>query len=210
MIRLCIADDHTLMREGLKQLFVLIPDLVVVAEATQGGDVLDCLRRERVDLLLLDMSMPGISGEDLIGRVRSHHPQLPILILSMHNEPLVAQRAFKAGANGYVSKDADPETLVSAMRRVAGGGRYIEPGMAERMAFASAGLAADARHDKLSDRELQVLRLLARGLGVNDIADQLAISNKTVSTHKARMMEKMGFANNADMLRYAMTHGLAD
>lgn len=210
MIRICITDDHTLMREGLKQLFALFPDLQVVGEATNGTQVLECLRRGAVDLLLLDMSMPGISGEDLIGRLRAHYPELPILVLSMHNEAPVAQRALKAGANGYVSKDADPETLVAAMRKVAAGGRFIGQDMAERLAFASAGLAADAAHERLSSRELQVLRLLARGMSVNDIASSLGISNKTVSTHKARMMEKMGFANNAEMLRYAMTEGLVD
>lgn len=209
MIRLLLADDHTIMREGLKQLFSLAPDLVVVGEAQSGAQAIEHLRQGGVDVLLLDMNMPGINGEDLVARIRSHHPGLPILVLSMHNEPQIAQRALKAGASGYLTKDRDPETLLAAIRRVAAGGRFIDPILAEQMAFEASGLGRPIRHDCLSDRELQVLRLFSCGLTVNDIATQLAISNKTVSTHKARLMEKMGFASNADLVRYAVVHGLA-
>ena len=210
MIRIGIADDHKLMREGLKQLFALVGDLVVADEAMDGGELLVRLRTARVDLVLLDMSMPGISGSDLIVRIKAHHPELPILVLSMHNEPLVAQRALKAGASGYVGKDADPDTLLAAIRKVASGGRFIDPAVAENMAFESSGLQQAPGHGCLSERELQTLCLLARGLGVNEIATELRISNKTVSTHKARMMEKMGFQSNADLMRYAIAQGLAD
>lgn len=210
MIRLLIADDHTLMREGLKQLFVLMGDIEIAGEATNGAQVLDRIRQGGIDLALLDMTMPGISGEDLIQRIRGHCPELRILVLSMHNEPQVAQRALKAGANGYMSKDGDPESLLAAIRKVAAGGRFIDPSVAEKMAFESAGLDGRPGHDCLTDRELQILRLLARGMGVNEIAEELAISNKTVSTHKARMMEKMSFVNNADLIRYALANSLAD
>jgi len=210
MIRLLIADDHTLMREGLKQLFAIVSDLSVVGEAMNGSEVLDRLRQGGVDLILLDMTMPGISGEDLITRIRAHYPDLFILVLSMHNEPLVAQRALKAGANGYLSKDGDPETLLAAIRKVAAGGRFLDASIAEKMAFEASGLSPVAHHESLSDREFQVLRLLAKGMGVNDIAAELAISNKTVSTHKARMMEKMGFQSNADLVRYAIAQGLPE
>jgi DNA-binding NarL/FixJ family response regulator len=210
MIRLMIADDHAIMREGLKQLFALVNDIEVKAEAVNGASVLTQLRQGGVDLLLLDMTMPGSTGEDLVARVRAHYPDLPILILSMHNEAQIAQRALKAGANGYVTKDRDPETLLSAIRKVASGGRFLDSQIAEQMAFEASGVGGASNHEQLTDREFQVLRLIARGVSVNDIAAQLAISNKTVSTHKARLMEKMNFASNADLVRYAVLHGLID
>lgn len=208
MIRILLADDHTIMREGLKQLFALVGDIQICSEAASGAELLEQLRHKEVDLVLLDMSMPGISGEDLIIRVRSHYPALPILVLSMHNEPQVAQRALRAGANGYVTKDRDPETLLFAVRRVASGKRFIDPLLAEQIAFGGSGLTAKAQHETLTEREAQILRLIAGGLSVNEIAELLTISNKTVSTHKARLMEKMGFSGNADLIRYALTHGL--
>lgn len=205
MIQLMIADDHAIMREGLKQLFALADDLHVVAEAENGVLLLEQLRHERIDLLLLDMSMPGISGDDLIARIRAHYPQLPILVLSMHNEVQIVQRALKSGASGYLTKDRDPETLLATIRRVADGGRYIDAALAEKMAFVAMGVEPCSPHDVLTDRELQVMRLLARGLSVSRIATELIISHKTVSTHKARLMEKMGFLSTADIVRYAMT-----
>lgn len=207
-IRLLIADDHTIMREGLKQLFAVAGGVDVVREAVNGNQALDALRQGGIDLLLLDMNMPGISGEDLVARIRFQHPDLPVLILSMHNEPQVAQRALRCGASGYLTKDRDPETLLAAIRRVAAGGRFIDPQLAEQMAFESSGLAQPSRHQCLSDREFQVLRLFARGMTVNEMSEHLSISNKTVSTHKARLMEKMGFVSNADLIRYAVVHGL--
>lgn len=208
MIRLLIADDHTLMREGLKQLFTLQDDIELVGEAVNGTQALERLRQGGVDLILLDMSMPGISGEDLVARIRGHYPELPILILSMHDQPQIAQRALRAGANGYLTKDGDPDTLLAAVRRVAGGGRFIDPVIAESMAFETGTNDGRPRHEYLSDREFQIMRLLALGTSVNEIADMLAISSKTVSTHKARLMEKMEFASNADLVRYAILHGL--
>jgi DNA-binding NarL/FixJ family response regulator len=208
MIRLMIADDHAIMREGLKQLFALAGDLQVAAEAENGAMLLERLRQGDIDFLLLDMSMPGISGEDLIVRIRTHYPHLPILVLSMHNEVQIAQRVLKSGASGYLTKDSDPETLLGAIRRVVAGGRYIDAGLAEQIAFAASGLGPYSRHDAVTNRELQVMRLLARGLSVSRIATELTISHKTVSTHKARLMEKMGFTSTADIVRYAMTQRL--
>ena len=207
-LRILLADDHRIMREGLGQLFALMPDIEVVAEATSGAEVLEHLRQATVDLLLMDMSMPGISGDDLITRVRSHHPALPILVLSMHEEPQIAQRALKAGANGYLTKDQDSQTLLAAVRKVAGGGRFIDPRLAERMAFEVSGVTRRADHLGLSNREFEVLRLLAAGLRVGDIAQKLSLSDKTISTHKARMMEKMGFGSGAELVRYAVEHNL--
>lgn len=208
MIRLLIADDHAIMREGLKQLCMLADDIEVVAEATNGQDVIDRLRDSQVDAVLLDMTMPGISGEDLVTRIRLRYPTLPILILSMHNDPHIAQRALRAGASGYLAKDRDPEMLLNALRRVASGARFIDPVLAERMVLETTGRSNQPSHESLTDREFQVMRYLARGLSVNEIANELSISNKTVSTHKARLMEKMHFANNAELMRYAITCGL--
>ncbi|MBS1190058.1 MAG: DNA-binding response regulator, LuxR family, near polyamine transporter [Rhodocyclaceae bacterium] len=210
MIRVMLAEDHALMREGLKHLFAMVDDIAVVAEADNGAAVLDRVRDGGIDLLLLDMTMPGISGEDLVARVRNRYPTLPILILSMRTESQIAQRTIKAGANGYLTKDIDPDTLIQAIRKVAAGRRFLDPMIAEQMAFDATGMGASLPHQCLTDRESQVLRLIARGIGVNGIADQLAISNKTVSTHKARLMEKMGFASNAELVRYAVLHGLVD
>lgn len=207
MTRILIADDHAIMRGGLKQLIEFDARLQVAAEAENGAQVLEQLRTGEFDLLLLDMSMPGLSGEDLISRVHGRYPRLPVLVLSMHNEAQIAQRALRAGASGYLTKDHNPETLLAAIHRVAGGGRYLDPRIAEQLAFANSSPTDDAAA-QLSDREFQILRLLAQGLSVNQIADQLVISNKTVSTHKTRLMEKMGFTCNADIIKYAMTHGL--
>jgi DNA-binding NarL/FixJ family response regulator len=209
-LRILMADDHRIMREGLRQLFALMPDIEVVGEATSGAEVLDALRQTQVDLLLLDMTMPGLSGDDLITRVRAHYPALPILVLSMHEEPQIAQRALKAGANGYLTKDQDSQTLLAAVRKVAAGGRVLDPLLAERMAFEVSGVTRRVSHDALTNRELEVMRLLAKGLRVGDIAQKLSLSDKTISTHKARLMEKMGFTSSAELVRYAIDHGLVE
>jgi DNA-binding NarL/FixJ family response regulator len=208
MIRILIADDHALVRGGLLQLFALAGDMEVVAQATHGGEVIDYLRHVACDVILLDMSMPGISGVDLIVRIKARAPGIPVLVLSMHNEALMARRALKAGASGYLTKDGDPETLLTAVRKVASGGRYIDPALAEQMVFQTEAGQLEHPHEQLSNRELSIFRLLVDGKSVNQIADELAISNKTVSTHKARLMQKMGFQSNAEMLRYGIDHAL--
>lgn len=209
MIRMLIADDHTIMREGLKQLFMLVADVQVVAEAESGTQLIELLRQVEIDLLLLDMNMPGISGEILIARLHTQYPTLPILVLSMHNEIHIAQRALRAGALGYLTKDRDPETLLVAIRRVVSGQRYLDPALAEQIALQSSGLKQQTFVESLSDREFHILRLLAHGMSVNQIAEQLVISNKTVSTHKTRLMDKMGFSSTADIVRFAMTLGIS-
>jgi DNA-binding NarL/FixJ family response regulator len=208
MIRLVIADDHAIVRGGLKQIFALTPDLEVVGEAINGAEVLDGLRQREFDLLLLDMNMPGVSGTNLVARVRAQRPDLPILVLSMHNEPQVAARVLKAGANGYITKDCEPDILLAAIRKVAAGGKYIPSELAEKMVFDVSAPGDQPPHTQLSDRELEVLRLLIVGKSVNDIAEQLCISNKTVSTHKVRLMEKMNITSMADLMRYAMQNDL--
>lgn len=206
MIRLVIADDHAIVRGGLKQIFALVPDFDVVGEAVNGSEVLDCLRLQPFDLLLLDLNMPGISGADLIARVMAHRRDLPVLVLSMHNEPQVAARMLRAGAAGYITKDCEPDILLAAIRKVAAKGRYIAPELAEKMVFDVTSTAQRPLHSLLSNREFEVFGLLISGKSVNEIATQLAISSKTVSTHKGRLMEKMQLSNMTDLLRYAIEH----
>ncbi|MCA7013207.1 response regulator [Dickeya dadantii subsp. dieffenbachiae] len=208
LIKLMIADDHVIMREGLKQIFALDDNLQVVAEAGTGSQVLAQLRESQIDLLLLDMSMPGICGEELIIRIVAQYPRLPILVLSMYSEPQIARRVLKSGALGYITKDKDPEALLSAIRRVAQGARYIDHSIAEQIVFADCQTRGDGRHELLTSREHQIMVMLAQGLGVNAIAETLAISNKTVSTHKSRLMEKMQFTTNADIVKYALSQRL--
>jgi DNA-binding NarL/FixJ family response regulator len=209
MIRLLMADDHAIVREGMKQLFSLTPDIEVVGEAVNGGEVLDAVRKGGFDLLLLDMTMPGINGVELIGRIHAQQPKLPILVLSMHNEAQTASRALRAGAAGYLTKDIDPKRLLAAIHKVAAGGRCLDAAVAESIAF-DASDGTGPLHERLSDREFEILKLLAKGQGVNEIAALLSISNKTVSTHKARLMEKMDIRTNAELVRYALNNGLID
>ncbi|MDN5514321.1 response regulator transcription factor [Ectopseudomonas composti] len=203
MINLMIVDDHTIMREGLKRLFELDKDIHIADEAANGPQALERLRAKHVDLLLLDISMPGLSGEALISRVVHQHPQLPILVLSMHNDPHVAMRVLRAGATGYMTKTQSPETLIAAVKKVSTGARYIDPELLEQIALNSLKQNPVSGLDSLTNREFQIMRLLADGLSVNQIAEQLMISNKTVSTHKINLMEKMGFSSNADLIKFA-------
>jgi DNA-binding NarL/FixJ family response regulator len=207
MIRLLIADDHAVVRSGLRQIVATTADLEVVAEASDGAAVLAAVRAGGCDLLVMDMTMPGLCGVDLIRRVRAERPPVPVLVLSMHNEGQVVSRALRAGAAGYVTKDCEPEILLAGMRKVATGGRFIDPALVDVMVFDGAGTDAPP-HGILSDREFQVLQLLAAGRSLNDIGDRLNVSAKTVSTHKARLMHKLGIDNNAELVRYAIRHGL--
>ncbi len=208
MIRVMVAEDHAIVREGIKQLIGMALDLEVVGEAGNGEQLLECLRKTACDVVLLDISMPGVNGLEAIPRIRALANGPAILVLSMHNETQMAARALKVGAAGYATKDSDPALLITAIRKVAGGGRYIDPDLADRMVF-EVGLT-DSRppHAQLSEREFSVFERLARGEGVNDIALHLAISNKTVSTHKARLMQKLGVHSMADLVRYALEHRL--
>src|SRR5471030_2736114 len=208
MISIFIADDHAIVRSGLKQIVATTADIAVVGEAAHGSEVVDKLRGCRVDLLLLDMTMPGISGVDLIRRVRAEQPTLPILVLSIHNEGQVVSRALRAGATGYVTKDSDLEVLLAAIRKLAAGGRFIDPKLVDAIVFDSPS-SDGPPHEILSDREFQVLQMLAAGNSINDIADALSLSAKTISTHKMRLMQKLGLATNAELIRYAIRQGIA-
>jgi DNA-binding NarL/FixJ family response regulator len=207
MIHILIADDHAIVRGGLKQIIATTTDIVVAGEAAHGAEVIDKLRLCQIDLLLLDMTMPGISGVGLIRRVRTELPTLPILVLSIHNEAQVVSRALRAGATGYVTKDSDPDILLAAIRKLASGGRFIDPKLVDAIVFETH--AGDAPpHEVLSDREFQVLQMLAAGRSINDIAESFALSAKTISTHKMRLMQKLNLSNNAELIRYAIKHGL--
>jgi DNA-binding NarL/FixJ family response regulator len=210
MIRIVIADDHAIVRAGLKQMFAIMPQMEVVAEAVDGEGVLDTLRQTRNDVLLLDLNMPGISGPDLIARLKGHWPEQPILVLSMHDTAQVALRALRAGADGYVTKDSEPAILLEAIRKVAAGGRFISSEVAQKMALLASSSGDALPHSGLSAREFDVFKCLVKGMGVNDIAQQLHISNKTVSTHKARLLEKMNLSSIAELTRYAMDNQLLD
>lgn len=203
MIRVLIADDHIVVRLGLRQLFGLMEDIAVVGEAASGGEVLSMLRGGTFDLLLLDLNMADLGGVELIRRIREQNTIVPILVFSIHNDPLITKSALQAGANGFVSKGSVLEMLMEAVRKIAGGGRFVDSSIVEQMMFEK-----PAPHERLSERELHILKLFANGKGVNEIAAELFISNKTVSTHKMRLMQKMNFQSNADLVRYAAEQGL--
>ncbi len=208
MIKVLLADDHAILRSGLKEIMGMVPEVKLVGEAANGAEVLETLRNGLPDLLMMDMSMPGISGIELISRIVGHYPSLPILVLSMINEVQVVQRALKAGARGYITKDRPPEELIIALRKVASGGKYIERDLAEQMLFNQT--EPDRPHDVLTSREMEIFELLVRGKSVNEIADDLCISNKTVSTHKVHVLEKLNMKNTAELVRYAVQQELFD
>ena len=210
MIRIVVADDHTIVREGLKQILTAAGDLEVVAEAQNGFEVMDRIRALDFDVLLLDMSMPGKSGIELIKQVHAEKPRLRILILSMHEEHQYAVRAIRAGAAGYLTKEGASAQLVSAIRRVAGGGAYISADVAEQLALGAMPGAKGPPHSTLSDREFQIFRMIAEGRSVSDIAERLNLSVKTVSTHKANILQKMNMSTQAELIRYALTHRLVE
>ncbi len=208
MTRILIADDHAVVRQGIRQILALGADLIVAGEATDGADVIERLRTEHFDLLLTDMSMPGLSGVNLVKRVKDLWPDLPVLVLSMHSETETAARVLKAGANGYVTKDCEPAVLLDAVRRVAGGGHAISPMLAEKLVFEGRDAADAPPCQRLSDREYEIFLHLVRGERLNEIAEILHLSPKTVSTHKMRIMQKLEVRSAAELVRHAMEHGL--
>jgi DNA-binding NarL/FixJ family response regulator len=210
VIRIVIADDHTIVREGLKQVLSAAGDLAVIGEAQNGREVLERVRALDFEVLLLDMSMPGKSGIEVIKQVHAEKPKLRILVLSMHEEEQYAVRAIKAGAAGYLTKDSASAQLVSAIRKVAGGGAFITDSVAQQLALGAMPQTQGPPHSALSDREFQVFRELVSGKAVSEIAAELNLSVKTVSTHKARIMQKMNMSNPAELIRYAIHHRLVD
>lgn len=210
MIKLLVADDHPIVRDGLKQILAETDDLGVLGEAANGQEVLQRVRAEDWDVLLLDLSMPGKSGIELIKQLKKERPKLRILVLTVHEEHQYAVRAFKAGAMGYLTKSSPSAQLIAAIRKVAGGGVYVSPVLAEKMALALMPTTEEPPHTLLSDREYEIFQMLVAGKTTTEIAQQFSISVKTVSTHKSRIMEKMQMTNQAELIRYALHHHLVN
>ena len=210
MVRVLVADDHAIVRQGLKQILADTIGMKVVAEASDGAAVLERLRGAGVDVVVLDLSMPGMSGVEVIKQIRREYPSVYVLVLSMHSEDQYAVRVMRAGASGYLTKESAPGELVAALRRVADGHKYVSGSLAEKLAIGLERGADREPHETLSDREYEVLRRLAAGQTVGQIATELVLSPKTVSTFRSRLMRKMNMHNNAEVIRYAITHGLFD
>ncbi len=208
--RVLIVDDHAVVREGLARILAGAGEGWTVGEASSGFQALEWLRREHADLVIVDLSMPGMSGLELIRRIRDEFGRVAMLVLSMHAEEQYAIRAFKAGANGYVTKDGASTELIRAAIKVMGGGAYVTPELAERVVLQLNGGVGEARHAQLSDRELEVLRRLVAGQRPTDIANALHLSVKTISTHKSRIQEKLDLPTLADLVRYGLEHGLVE
>jgi two-component system invasion response regulator UvrY len=210
MIKILIADDHAIVREGLKQILAETLDMVVADEATTGNEVLEKVLENEYDVVILDISMPGRDGVDILKQLKGHNPRLPILVLSMHSEDQYAVRVLKAGAAGYMTKESAPEDLITAIRRIATGRKYISSSLAEKLAFDLERDSKKPSHETLSDREYQVMCMIASGKRAQEIAEELCLSVKTVSTYRARILEKMKMKNNAELMRYAIRYGLVD
>lgn len=208
MIRIAIVDDHAMVRAGLRQFFADQSDFQVVAEAANGRDALDIVRKGEVDVIVMDISMPGHSGVDALAAIRARAPDLPVLILSGFAEQHYATTLLRQGASGYLNKDCDPEEIVKAIRTVHRGRKYITAGVAELLAEGLGGGADKLPHESLSERELQVFLRLAKGETVGHIAEGMSLSVKTISTFRTRVMEKMKLESNSDLTYYALKNGL--
>ena len=209
-IEILVADDHAIIRDGLRKMVADTHDMVVAGETGTGDMALARIRERDWGLVVLDMSMPGRSGIDLIKLIKAERPQLPILVFSMHQEEQYAVRAIRAGAMGYLSKEGDSDLILPAMRRVASGRVFVSQKVAELLATDVSGRADGLPHTRLSDREFGVFSRIVRGMSLTDIADELSLSIKTVSTHKSHIMSKMGMATQVDLVRYAIEHKLLD
>jgi DNA-binding NarL/FixJ family response regulator len=209
MIRVLIADDHAIVRQGLKQIVEESGEMLVVAEAANGADALCRVREINCDVVLLDISMPGKSGIEVLKQLREEKPKLPVLILSIYPEDQYAVRLIKAGASGYMTKESAPAEVVEAVRRVASGKKYISPAVAEMLANDIGATEEKRPHESLSNREYQIFLLFASAKTATEIAETLALSVKTVSTHRSRILEKMNLRNNAELMHYAIENKLA-
>jgi two-component system, NarL family, invasion response regulator UvrY len=210
MIKVLIADDHAVVRQGLRQILTETPDMSVAGEASNGPEALERARDDEYDVMVLDITMPGRSGFDVLKELRTDKPKLPVLILSMHAEEQFAVRLLKAGASGYLNKESAPDELVKAIRKVVTGGRYVSPALAEKLAFEIDSDSDRLLHDSLSDREFQVMRMMASGKTVKEIATELSLSVKTISTYRARILDKMNLRTNAELIHYAIQNQLIE
>lgn len=207
-LRILIVDDHPIVRQGLRQTLTDAVDVEEIGEAADGQQVIERLRDGDWDAVVLDIGLPGRGGLEILKDLKRERPRLPVLILSMHPEDQYAIRALRAGAAGYLTKEAAPEKLLEAIRKITTGGRYVSAQLAERLALELSLDAPQAPHGSLSDREYEVLRLIASGLSVSDIAERLSLSVKTVSTYRGRVLDKMRMKNNAELMQYVLTNRL--
>jgi two-component system invasion response regulator UvrY len=210
MIRILIADDHTIVRQGLKQILAETPDMVVADEASNGQEVLAKVWNNDYDVVLLDISMPGRSGIDILKQLKGERPKLPILILSMYSEEQYAMRALRAGASGYLTKESAPDELIVAIRKVSQGRKYVSPSLAEKLAISLEVGEEKPPHELLSDREYQVMCMIASGKTIKEIADELSLSVKTISTYRSRILEKLSLKTNAAITHYAVQNKLVE
>lgn len=210
MIKILIADDHVIIREGIKKIISDEIDMTVTAEAANGQEVLECVWAHNFDVILLDISMPGRSGLDILKQIKNDKPELPVLILSMHPEEQYAIRVFKAGASGYLTKESAPDELITAIRKVSSGRKYVTASLAEKLAFDLSSNIDKQLHETLSDREFQVICMIANGKTVKDIGEELSLSVKTISTYRTRILDKMKMKNNAQLTHYAIQNNLVE
>jgi DNA-binding NarL/FixJ family response regulator len=210
VIKVLVADDHAVVRRGLRDILAATGDILVGGEAATAHDVRRLVREQRWDVVVLDISLPEGNGLDLTADIRRERPETPVLILTMHSEQQYAIRAIKAGAAGFLTKESAPDRLIEAVRKIAGGGRYVSAELAETLASVLAGEAPGQPHDRLSDREFEILKMLASGRTVSQVAQTLALSVKTVSTHRTRLLKKMNMKTNAELTHYAVRNGLVE
>ena len=208
MLNVIIADDHPIVRAGLRQIIAEDAGLKVAAEAGDGHGLLSMMRSHVYDVVLLDITMPGMDGLDVLKQLKLEFPKVPVIILTVHPESQYALRVLRAGASGYLTKESAPDELIAAIRKVHRGGKYISPALAEKIAFVLDRDTDKLPHETLSDREYQVLCMLASGKTVSEVADELALSVKTVSTYRSRILEKMQMKTNAELIHYALQNGL--
>jgi DNA-binding NarL/FixJ family response regulator len=210
MLRILIADDHPVFRQGLRQILSDVSDMVVTDEVSDGLEVLGRVRAGCCDVILLDISLPGRNGIDILKQLKKERPKLPVLMLTMHPEEQYAIRALKAGASGYLTKESTPDELITAIRKVSAGGKYVSSSLAETLAYELGRMDEKAPHETLSDREYQIMLLIASGKTVTEIAETLSLSIKTVSTYRSRILEKMRMKNSAELTYYAIKNQLVD
>ena len=210
MINILIADDHPFIRQGLRKVLSSCEDMLVIDEAANGNEVLDKLRRHNFDVIILDISMPGESGLELIKTLRKEFPRLAVLVLSAYPEEQYALRALKAGASGYLTKETATTELIGAIHKISGGGKYISASMAETLAFAIESDSEKLPHEKLSNREYEVMLMIASAKSVREIAEELSLSEKTIGTYRSRILEKMDMKNSSEITYYALKNGLIE
>lgn len=209
-IEVLVADDHAIIRDGIRNILADTDDMVVAGEAASGNTALDMVRERDWNLVVLDLSMPGRNGLDLIKLIKAERPRLPILVFSMHQEEQYAVRAIRAGASGYLTKESDSDLLLPALRRVAAGGVYVSQAVAEQLARERMPNMEQLPHNLLSEREYEVLMMILEGRSLTEIADRFSLSVKTVSTHKTRILQKMKMSSTVELVRYGMAHGLVN